>query len=284
MEINKKDLVMQSVQGSISHPLTSSYAINREGEVRVLPGTGGITYNVKVGDPAFGLAGDHIEPGVSMKIDDNRRKNGSLNFLVCIGNTAKVVGGEAEDAEGYVTGTHGGINHILINFKKEDLEEMKIGDDILIKAYGQGLELEDYPEIKCYNLSPRLLNKMNIKENKGKLGVPVTASIPGHLMGSGIGSATSASGDYDITTGNDKEIKKLGIDKLKLGDIVYLDNCDNTYGREYKEGAGTIGIVIHSDCIRMGHGPGVTALMTSKEDVLEPVIDEKANISNYLEL
>ncbi|MFW5787609.1 MAG: DUF4438 domain-containing protein, partial [Halanaerobiales bacterium] len=104
MRTNQEKLVMQSVQGSISHPLTGSYAIDREGQARVLPGTGGITYNVRVGDPAFGLAGDHIEPGVSMKIDDNRRKNGGLNFLVCIGNKAKVVGGEAEGAEGYVTG------------------------------------------------------------------------------------------------------------------------------------------------------------------------------------
>ncbi len=282
MRYNSEKLVKQSVQGAIAHPLTGYYCIDREGQATILPGTGGITYNVQVGDPAFGLAGDHIEPGVSMKLDDNKKTRG-LNFLVCIGNKARVVGGDAEDAEGYVTGTHGGINHVLLHFDAKDLEKMKIGDEILIKAFGQGLTLQDYPDVKCYNLAPRLLKKMNIKEKDNKIEVPVTASIPGRLMGSGIGAAHSAAGDYDITTGAE-EIKEKKIDHLKLGDFVYLKNCDNTYGREYKEGAGTIGIVIHSDCKRMGHGPGVTTLLTSKKDILQPVITEEANISNYLEL
>jgi len=282
MEYNEKELVMQSVQGSISHPLRSRYCVDREGKANLLPGTGGITYNVQVGDPAFGLAGDHIEPGVSMKIDD-KKKNSGLNFLVCIGNKAKVVEGEAENATGYVTGTHGGINHVLIHFNDEDMEKMKISDDILIKAYGQGLQLTEYPDVKCYNLAPNLLEKMNIKGKNDKLQVPVTATIPGHLMGSGIGASHSAAGDYDITTGAE-DIKKEGIDNLKLGDFVYLENCDNTYGREYKEDAGTIGIVVHSDCYRMGHGPGITTLLTSKHNILEPVIDTSANISDYLEL
>ena len=282
MEYNKEKLVIQSVQGAISNPLSSRYCVDREGRANILPGTGGITYNVKVGDPAFGLAGDHIEPGVSIKIDDGR-KNRGLNFLVCIGNKAKVVSGEAEGTEGIVTGTHGGINHVLLHFENEQLEDMKIGDKILIKAHGQGLSLKNYPEIKCYNLAPALLKKMNIKTYNQGIEVPVTATIPGRLMGSGIGAAHSASGDYDITSGS-KEIKKLGLDKLKLGDLVYLENCDNTYGREYHEQAGTIGIIIHSDCVRMGHGPGVTTLLTSKRSLINPVIDEKANISNYFNL
>ncbi len=282
LKTNQEKLVKQSVQGSIAHPLTSGYCIDRDGKANILPGTGGITYNVSIGDPAFGLAGDHIEPGVSVQID-KRRKNRSFNFLVCIGNEAKVVGGEAKNAAGLVTGTHGGIDHVLIHFNQEDLEKMKIGDDILVKAYGQGLVLKEYPEVKCYNLSPELLEKMNIKETDDKLKVPVTASVPGRLMGSGIGASNTASGDYDITTGAD-QLKELGLDSLKLGDLVYLENCDNTYGREYKEGAGTIGIVIHSDCLRMGHGPGVTTLLTSKESIIEPVIDENANLNNYIEL
>ena len=282
MKYNKQRLVKQSVQGAISHPLSSSYCVDREGTPNILPGTGGITYNVQVGDPAFGLAGDHIEPGVSIKLDNSRKTRG-LNFLVCVGNQAKVVSGEAEGAVGRVTGTHGGINHVLLYFDQEELDKMKIGDDILVKAHGQGLELKDYPDIKCYNLDPKLLEKMKIKEEKNKIKVPVSAVIPGHLMGSGIGSAHAASGDYDITTGAE-EIKELGLDELKLGDIVYLENCDNTFGREYKEKAGTIGVIVHSDCVRMGHGPGVTTLLTSKTDLIEPIIDKKANISNYLDL
>ncbi len=288
MKTNKKSLVMQAVQGKISHPRSgrNPYRLDREGTGNILPGTGGISYNVKVGDPAFGWKGDHIEPGVSMKISDSSRteENYALCKLACVGNEARVVEGEAKGATGVVTGTHGGIFHVLIYFAEEDLAKMKIGDEILVRAYGQGFTLLDYPDIKVFNLDPNLFAKMNIREKDGKIEVPVTTRIPGHWMGSGIGSSSVSMGDYDITTGNEREIKKQGIDKLKLGDFVYLENCDNTYGREYIEGAGSIGIVVHSNCIIMGHGPGVTTLLTSKKDNIVPVIDENANIAKYLEL
>jgi len=52
------------------------------------------------------------------------------------------------------------------------------------KAYGQGLKLLDYPEIKVFNLDPSLLEKMNVKEiNDGTIEVPVTCEIPAKLMG-----------------------------------------------------------------------------------------------------
>ncbi len=288
MKTNKDKLVMQAVQGKISHPRSgrNPYRLDREGVGNILPGTGGISYNVKVGDPAFGWQGDHIEPGVSMKISESSRTedNYALCKLACVGNKARVVEGEAKGATGIVTGTHGGIFHVLIDFARDDIAKMKIGDQILVKAYGQGLTLTDYPQIKIFNIDPDLFDKMSIKEKNGKIEVPVTTCIPGHLMGSGIGSSSVSMGDYDITTGNKKDIKKHGIDNLKLGDFVYLENCDNTYGREYIEGAGSIGIVVHSNCIIMGHGPGVTTVLTSKKDKIVPVIDEKANIANYLNL
>lgn len=287
LNTNKDRIVIQSVQGSISHPGAGRlpYRMDREGKGHNIPGTGGISYNVRVGDPAFGWAGDHIEPGVSLKISDNNRTtdNYGLGLLACIGNQAKVVSGEAKGAKGYVTGLHGGINHVLIDFDKDDLEEMKVGDEILVKAAGQGLELKEYPEVKVFNIAPELFEELGIEEENGKLAVPVAAEIPGQIMGSGIGSSTVAMGDYDITTGDQEIMEEYGIDQLKLGDLVYLSNCDNTYGREYSTGAGSIGVVVHSDCIKMGHGPGVTTILTSKESKIIPVIDPEANISKYME-
>jgi len=103
-------------------------------------------------------------------------------------------------------------------------------------------------------------------------------------MGSGLGSASVASGDYDITTADSETIHKLGIDKLRFGDIVAIDNTDNRYGRCYRKGAVTIGVVVHSDCILAGHGPGVTTIMTAKTGKIAPVVDKKANIAHYLGL
>ena len=286
MQINKNKLVMQAVQGAISHPRAARkpYRMDREGKGQILPGTGGISYNVRIGDPAFGWAGDHIEPGVSMKISDKNKAsdNYGLGLLACIGNKARIISGDAEGTYGYVTGTHGGIDHVIIDFEPEVLEKLKIDDKILIKAFGQGLELKDYPEISLFNLDPNLLDKMNIKEKDGYLEVGVTTEIPAHLMGSGIGSSSVALGDYDITTGDQEEVERLGIDKLKLGDFVFLKDSDNTYGREFKKGAGSIGVVVHSDCIKMGHGPGVTTVMTAKNNLIRPKIDENANLINYL--
>src|SRR6056297_784381 len=277
---------MQAVQGAISHPMAARtpYRMDREGKGRILPGTGGISYNVRIGDPAFGWAGDHIEPGVSMKISDKSKSsdNYGLGLLACIGNKAKLISGDAEGTYGYVTGTHGGIDHVIVDFEPEVLEKLKIGDEILIRAFGQGLELDKYPEISVFNLDPNLLDKMNITPKDDDIEVGVTAEIPAHLMGSGIGASSVSLGDYDITTGDKEEIKKLNIDKLKLGDFVYLKDCDNTYGREFKKEAGSIGIVVHSDCIKMGHGPGVTTILTAKNSLIKPKIDKNANLINYL--
>lgn len=283
LRTNKDKVVMQSVQGKIHHPSfpASPYRLSHEGESLVVPATGGICYNVKIGDCAFKLAGDHIEPGVSIR-NENERENSALNSLSCIGNKAKVVSGDGKGSVGYVTGKHGGVEHVLINFKKDDLENLAIDDKILIKAYGQGLKLLDYEDIHVMNIDPELLERLPIIEKEGKLIIKVAAIIPPYLMGSGIGAGSAYKGDYDIMTADMDEIKKHGIDKLKFGDLVLLADCDNTYGRGYLTGAVSVGVVIHSDCIKMGHGPGVTTILTSKKPLIKGVISEDSNIKDYM--
>ncbi len=281
MKTNTDRLVKLSVQGEIKHPVTASpYYTSKEGTVSTLPAMGGITYNVKVGDPAFGWAADHAEPGVTMK-NEEQVANDALNLLACIGNEAVVVSGDAKGTTGYVTGTHGGVEHIIINFDK-NLDKMLIGDKILVKAYGQGLQLENFPLIKVLNIDPLLFSLLNIVEESGKLKVPVAGIVPAYLMGSGIGDSSSNRGDYDITTTDMEEIRKNGLDKLRLGDLVMLKDCDNSYGRAYLKGAVSIGVVIHGDSIRMGHGPGVTTIMTCKEGLIEGVLASQANIADYM--
>ena len=62
--------------------------------------------------------------------------------------------------------------------------------------------------------------------------------------------------------------------------MAILD-ADTRYGRNFITGAITIGVVVHSDCILAGHGPGVTTLMTCKTPLIEAVIDEGANLADY---
>lgn len=288
---NKNKVVMISVQGKVADPCKrfGSHNVDRNGLPFLLPGTGGITYNVKVGDPAFGWAGDHVEPGVSTILNEEKRYDPptrGYNFYACIGNDATIITGDAKGTKGFVTGHHGGIEHVLIDFPDKALKKMTIDDKILIKGYGQGFKLLDYPDIHVFNLDPNLFFKMGITESrkKGKIRVPVARIVPGKLMGSGIGSTSMGTGDYDIMTTDEALIKEIGLDRLRFGDFVAIEDHDNVFGRSYRKGAVTIGIVIHSDCKLAGHGPGVTTLISSSKPLIEPVIKKSANIADMFRI
>lgn len=284
MKLNLERLVRLSVYGEISSPtIISPYRVSSNGKGLVLPTLGGITYNVRVGDPALGWVGDHVEPGVSLKNRDRDESN-ALNILSCIGNKARVISGDAKGEIGIVTGKHGGIEHVLVDFPERVLEKLNIGDKIQIESYGQGLEILDFPNIKVMNISPELFKLLNIRENGSKLEIGVRKVIPAELMGSGIGSASSFSGDYDIMTQDKDTLKELGLEDLKLGDIVGVKDMDNRYGRTYRRGARSVGVVIHCDCVQSGHGPGVTVILSSPDDSLDFFEDENANIAQILKI
>ncbi|MBN1419477.1 MAG: DUF4438 domain-containing protein [Planctomycetes bacterium] len=286
---NAGRLVEMSLQCQVCHPTgTGRYGVDHAGRPFLLPGVGGITYNVKVGDCAFGWAGDHIEPGASAMLEQDKpdgSANQGLNFLACIGDEARIVSGEAKGSRGIVTGTHGGAEHVLIDFDDAALERLTHDDKILIRAVGQGLAFVDHPDVTVLNLSPALFAKMGIREAPGgKLAIPVAAIVPGMLMGSGVGSTSMGRGDYDIMATDEAMVAKYGLDRIRFGDIVAITDHDNRFGRSYREGAVSIGIVIHSDCRWAGHGPGVTTLISSATPIIEPVLKRGANIADYLRI
>jgi hypothetical protein len=261
--------------------MRTAYWVGSDGKARILPMMGGITYDFQIGDPCMGLMGDHIEPGVSTK---NKELNEDIayNHLACIGNEAVVVSGDAKGAKGYVTGKHGGIEHVMIYFDKDTLEKLCIDDNILVKAWGQGLTLNDYPLVSVMNIDPGLLEKLDIKEKDGQLYVPVKTVVPARLMGSGLGSAEMKSGDYDIMTRDRKAFKKYNLGSLCFGDLVFIEDHANVYGPDFKKGAGSVGVIIHGDSFLSGHGPGVTIILTAEKDILQPIIDPTANIAKYI--
>ena len=287
METNEKNLVEISVMGEVTSPTSGSqpYCITPEGKPTILPSVGGITYNVKVGDNAITWEADHVEPCVSVK-NKEREENGALNLLSCIGNIARVTSGDAKGRTGVVTGKHGGIENVLVDFEDKTLEKLAIGDKILIRGIGVGLSFVKYPHIKIINMSPTLLNKLPIRPDKTKdvLHVPVTHIIPAAIMGSGLGSQHCYRGDYDIQLFDKEHVKKRHLQTLRFGDIVAIMDADHTFGRIYKTGAVSIGVIVHSNCVTAGHGPGVTTLLTSAEGKIVPSIDSTANIGAYLKI
>ncbi len=291
LKLNTNQLVKVSVMGEVASSVYRDvYQVSHKGEALNLPTVGGIVYNVKVGDLVRGWIGDHIEPGVSTMNKEGKegrysQENAGYNILSCIGNEALVISGKAKGATGIVTGIHGGIEHVLIDFDDKVLKKLAHGDKIQIMAFGLGLAVINHPEIKFFNLDPDLLTRINSNfDTKGNLVVPVVANIPPYLMGSGLGQRSVVSGDYDITMADDKTIEKLGLDKLKFGDIVAIEDTDNSYGRCYKPGAVSIGVIVHSDCVLAGHGPGVVTIITSSKGKIKPQINKNANIGYYLKI
>ena len=69
LRTNVDRLVKISVMGEVSSPIfgRSAYRISSDGKPTVLPGVGGITYNVRVGDLATGWMADHVELGLTLK-------------------------------------------------------------------------------------------------------------------------------------------------------------------------------------------------------------------------
>ncbi len=280
---------MQSVLGEICEPpanLEKPYRISADGELMILPGTGGITYNARIGDSAIDWVCDHVEPAVSIKSPvkpETSSANAALQIFSCVGNRAIVVSGEAKGEWGRVTGTHGGVEHVMIDFTREQMDKMVIGDRIQIRAFGQGLSLVDFPGIKVMNIDPALLDVMGILGSPriGRIKIPVTHLVPAATMGSGLGKVHTYAGDYDIQMFDEPMVKECKLNSLRFGDIVAIVGADNTYGRVFRQKSITVGVIVHSRSIVAGHGPGVATLFTSKEGLIDPVININANLKNY---
>ena len=291
IKTNRDKIVKISVIGEVVSPVVGDavYKISADGEAVVLPGVGGITYNLRVGDVATGWMADHVEPGVSIenRVSDRRFPNGqsrALNVLSCVGNEATVVKGDAKGDKGVVVGKHGGIEHVMVDFQPETMEKLVIEDKVMIKAYGVGLKLLDLPEVKLFNVSPEFLEAVDPAIKDGKLEVPVTHTIPAAIMGSGLGRSHVASGDYDITMFCEATCEEYGLEDVRFGDLVVIMDADHSYGRIYRRGAVSVGIVTHSDCVVAGHGPGVTTLFTSKTGAIKPLMDSGANVAKFMKL
>jgi hypothetical protein len=281
LKTNEAWLVETAVTGSVSQPSLRypGYTLDMHGVGAVLPGMSGVVYNARVGDPAFGWAADHVEPGVSIANSD-AGADMALHYLTCIGNRAIVTSGLAKGAEGIVTGEHA---RMLVDFPPDVNDLLCVGDTIQIIAHGRGLAFDDFPQIELKKMSPRLLNSIPLEVHDGKLRVPVTMELPPRIMGSGA-ELNSEFVDQDLMSGDRALMAELGIDQMRLGDLVVIPNADHHFGRGFRRGAVSIALCIHGDSVMTGHGPGILTLITVSEPLIEWIIDPSANIATYLNI
>jgi hypothetical protein len=285
LRTNVDRLVRMGVSAKVDPPIMRGYRVSPEGRPKILPSVGGVVYNVLCGDVARGWAGDHIEPGASLGLPPSEGAQvAALNNLAQIGNSAVVLSGAAKGARGVVTGKHGGIEHVLVDFAGSDMRRLASGDVVQIEAFGLGLELTDFPQVRVMNLDPGLLGRLGLGARAGQLVVPVALSVPAELMGSGLGRDSCQSGDYDLQCFDPQAVRRWGLDALRLGDLVAITDADHSDGRIYRQGAVSVGVIIHGDCVMAGHGPGVTTILTSSTGAIRPVRSAGANIARIMRI
>jgi hypothetical protein len=285
---NQADLVVLSVAGAVAHPgfpglPAEPYRLATDGTPFLLPTYGGIVYNVSTGDRAFGWAADCIHPGVSIHQADDM-KNRGLNVFACVGNRARVMTGGAAGSTGVVTGKSGRFSEqVIVHLPREVRTRMAVGDQVLIRAEGVGLHLTDHPGVSLKGISPVLLAALSAREEEGQVAFGVTARIPAHLVGAGLG-LTSEGGSLHMQSTDRDLLAELGLDRLRLGDLVALDDTDSRYNHGYLRGARALGVVASTDGPRAGYGPGIAILMTAPAGELGSFEASDANLAHLLEL
>jgi hypothetical protein len=278
LKTNKDKVLTMAVQGKVNASSSRGYSTTYDGTPMLQLGMGSINYTVSVGDSAYGWANaDHVEPDVSVTNLDGP----ALGILGCIGNEATVISGEAKGAKGTYIGKHGAS---MFWFPKDVLDQLSVNDTIQVKARGVGLEIEGFEDVRVNKVSPELLENLGIDVEGDQLVVPVVMTVPGYIMGSGLGLSRFIveNVDYDIQTTCPEAVEELGLKKLRLGDLVAIQDHYDYYGRGRYEGAVTIGVVIHGWSDSSGHGPGLDPILSAMPGRIKVKIDPDANTAYYL--
>ncbi|HTW18852.1 MAG TPA: DUF4438 domain-containing protein [Mycobacteriales bacterium] len=281
VETNAGAVVTQVLSGEVWPPLSDRHAfrVDPDGRPFSLPGMGGVTLGVHCGDPATGYAGDHVEPGLSVRHRDPDA-NMALQFLTCVGNVVRVADGPAAGAEGFVIGQHA---YVLVDLPEDRMQQVATGDGVTVFAVGQGLRLLEHPAIRVKNCSPDLVASMpGATLGDGRLEVHVAAVVPPEAVGAGSGmiseyANTDLMGAY-AGLGDDLS---LGLEGLRVGDLVALTDQDHSYGRGYREGHLTVGVISTGHCMLFGHGPGPSSLLSGPAEAFSVVVDQDANLGTF---
>lgn len=275
---NRDRLVTQILAGEVWPALADrhGYRVDADGVPFLLPGMGGVTLGAHLGDPATGYASDHLEPGLSVRAADPGA-NMALQFLSCVGNAVTVRSGPAAGAVGRVIGQHA---YVLVDLPEEQLAQISSGDRVSVAATGQGLKLTDHPAIVAKNVDPALLDALPITtRTDGRLEVGVAARVPAAAVGAGAGMVsefanTDLMGAYAGQGGD----LSLGLESLRIGDLVVLEDQDHRFGRGFRPGYLTVGVISTGHCRLFGHGPGPSTILSGPAEAFAIVDDADANL------
>jgi len=284
LSTNKASVLTIAVQGRVAAAQPSrGYIVTWDGKPKLAVGTGGINYNLRLGDKVFGWAsGDRATVGVAAEAVSGPRSGGEAWLAhASIGNEARITGGAGQGERGFVVGKFG--SYVLLQFPEATVDTLSIGDRLQVKAGGLGLEFDGFKDVFIHSLAPELLEKLGLRVAGGRIEVPVVKSIPAEVVGQGSGGG-SLYGNWHIQTCYEPDIKRYGLDELRFGDLVLLEDTQTDYGRGHYVGGATVGVVCAGPSDVSGLGIGVTAVLSTRFGKLAARIDPEANIAKYLGL
>jgi hypothetical protein len=246
---------------------------DRDGLHRLLPGNGGISLGVHVGDlVGSDQTSDHLTPGACLEADPSTPTVvGDVHLLACIGNP---VFDGCGNAIGVIAGKRGGLapgfwgpTHLVVEVSDEAADRLTPGDPVSVRTRGRGLTMPADYGIEVFNCDPTLLDHLAPEGAVDRLDVPVRAVVGSAWAGAGLGQDAWI-GDLEITD------RTLLPSDLRFGDLVAITDLDAAADRSYRAGYVGIGVVSHGPSARPGHGIGVTLLLGGPESRLVPVLTD----------
>jgi hypothetical protein len=254
--------VSVNLLGVVEHPAfgDTPYRISANGAPYVPAGDGGLVLGVSLGDPVFGLAGDHVAPGACLMHPDQAARH-ALVLYGCIGNRAEIRTGAAAGAQGAVIGKRGESGRLIVGFGQDDLARTRPGDQVSVRSRGQGARHPLLPDsVTGMNTDPSLLPQLPVSERDSVVEVGVRTVIPSKRAGNGLGRPAAA-WDLDLQLPASET-------PLLLGDLVAISDIDARYNLGYRRGWLTIGVIVHGASPLPGHGPGMTVILTGQATAL----------------
>jgi hypothetical protein len=263
----------------VEHPaVTGPYRVDRDGRSYVPAGDGGIVLDLELGDSVFALVADHAAPGACLVHPDPAARH-ALAGYACIGNQVRVRTGQAAGAHGAVIGKRGEEGRVIAAFAQADLTLMRPGDQVAVRACGQGLRPPGLPpDVTIMNLDPELLALLPIglpgdsgvdSDGEAAVTVGVRMIAASRLAGNGIGRP-SAAWDLDLQL---PPPGPGGGQDVVLGDLVAVTDIDARYNMGYRRDWVTVGVVVHGNSPQPGHGPGITPILTGPARALRAAPD-----------
>jgi hypothetical protein len=255
-------LLAVNVLGHVEHPTSeqSPYRIDRDGAPYVPVGDGGIVLGVHLGDGVFSHDGDHVAPGACLVHPDPAAR-AALTGLSCVGDVAVVRSGGQAGARGVVVGKRGEEGRVVVGFADDVLSGLRPGDEVSVRAQGQGLVIDGAEQVTVHNISHAVLELLPIRVDSGALRIGVRCVLPSRLMGNGIGRPAVA-WCLDLQL-DERTAVEHDAGSLALGDLVAVVDVDARWNIGFRKGWTTVGIVVHGGSPLPGHGPGITPLFTA---------------------